>query len=212
MTDRFCFGKVADAQMNDLIYRWFLRTGIMFVFTVADRMVQASEIQFNRDIRPILSDNCFVCHGPDANRREGDLRLDTPEGALADLGEYEAVVPGVPDKSELIARIMTDDDDDLMPPPDTGKELSDDEKKQLRDWIAQGGKYEAHWAYIAPKRPPLPGVSNSVWPSGAIDYFILARVERANLSPSPQADAATLVRRLHFDLTGLPPAHRLAKR
>ncbi len=198
--------------MNDLICRRLLGPGTTLVFAATAWMAQAAEIQFNRDIRPILSDNCFVCHGPDANRREGDLRLDTPEGALADLGEYAAVVPGAPDKSELIARIMTDDDDDLMPPPDTGKELSDDEKKRLRDWIAQGGKYEAHWAYIPPKRPALPEVSNGAWPSGAIDHFILARVESANLSPSPQAAAATLARRLHFDLTGLPPSPRLAKR
>ena len=128
---------------------------------------RGEELDFNRDIRPILSDKCFKCHGPDANHRKADLRLDTLEGALADLGDYAAVVPGAPGKSELIARITTGDEDDVMPPPDTGKTLSDDEKKLFRDWIAQGGEYEAHWAYIPPTRPAVPGVGDRAWPSGA---------------------------------------------
>jgi len=198
--------------MNDTTCRWFHRLFPALALTIASCVAGAGEVRFNRDIRPILSDKCFKCHGPDANHRKADLRLDTLEGALADLGDYAAVVPGAPGKSELIARITTGDEDDVMPPPDTGKTLSDDEKKLFRDWIAQGGGYEAHWAYIPPKRPPMPTVSARAWPSGAIDRFILARIESANLSPSPQADAATLARRLHFDLTGLPPSPRLAKR
>ena len=198
--------------MNDTTCRWFRRLSPALALTIASCVAGAGEVRFNRDIRPILSDKCFKCHGPDANHRKADLRLDTLEGALADLGDYAAVVPGAPGKSELIARITTGDEDDVMPPPDTGKTLSDDEKKLFRDWIAQGGEYEAHWAYIPPKRPPMPTVSARAWPSGAIDRFILARIESANLSPSPQADAATLARRLHFDLTGLPPSPRLAKR
>ena len=198
--------------MNDTTCRWFHRLFPALALTIASCVAGAGEVRFNRDIRPILSDKCFKCHGPDANHRKADLRLDTLEGALADLGDYAAVVPGAPGKSELIARITTGDEDDVMPPPDTGKTLSDDEKKLFRDWIAQGGEYEAHWAYIPPKRPPMPTVSARAWPSGAIDRFILARIESANLSPSPQADAATLARRLHFDLTGLPPSPLLAKR
>jgi hypothetical protein len=198
--------------MNDTTCRWFHRLFPALALTIASCVAGAGEVRFNRDIRPILSDKCFKCHGPDANHRKADLRLDTLEGALADLGDYAAVVPGAPGKSELIARITTGDEDDVMPPPDTGKTLSDDEKKLFRDWIAQGGEYEAHWAYIPPKRPSMPTVSARAWPSGAIDRFILARIESANLSPSPQADAATLARRLHFDLTGLPPSPRLAKR
>jgi hypothetical protein len=198
--------------MNDTTCRWFHRLFPALALTIASCVAGAGEVRFNRDIRPILSDKCFKCHGPDANHRKADLRLDTLEGALADLGDYAAVVPGAPGKSELIARITTGDEDDVMPPPDTGKTLSDDEKKLFRDWIAQGGEYEAHWAYIPPKRTPMPTVSARAWPSGAIDRFILARIESANLSPSPQADAATLARRLHFDLTGLPPSPRLAKR
>ena len=198
--------------MNDTTCRWFHRLFPALALTIASCVAGAGEVRFNRDIRPILSDKCFKCHGPDANHRKADLRLDTLEGALADLGDYAAVVPGAPGKSELIARITTGDEDDVMPPPDTGRTLSDDEKKLFRDWIAQGGEYEAHWAYIPPKRTPMPTVSARAWPSGAIDRFILARIESANLSPSPQADAATLARRLHFDLTGLPPSPRLAKR
>lgn len=198
--------------MNDTTCRWFRRLCPALALTIASYVASAGEVRFNRDIRPILSDKCFKCHGPDANHRKAELRLDILEGALADLGDYAAVVPGAPDKSELIARITTGDEDDVMPPPDTGKTLSDDEKKLLRDWIAQGGEYEAHWAYIPPKRTPMPSVSDRAWPSGAIDRFILARIESANLSPSPQADVATLARRLHFDLTGLPPSPRLAKR
>ena len=198
--------------MNDTTCRWFHRLFPALALIIASCVAGAGEVRFNRDIRPILSDKCFKCHGPDANHRKADLRLDTLEGALADLGDYAAVVPGAPGKSELIARITTGDEDDVMPPPDSGKTLSDDEKKLFRDWIAQGGEYEAHWAYIPPKRPPMPTVSARAWPSGAIDRFILARIESANLSPSPQADAATLARRLHFDLTGLPPSPRLAKR
>ena len=194
--------------MNDTTCRWFHRLFPALALTIASCVAGAGEVRFNRDIRPILSDKCFKCHGPDANHRKADLRLDTLEGALADLGDYAAVVPGAPGKSELIARITTGDEDDVMPPPDTGKTLSDDEKKLFRDWIAEGGEYEAHWAYIPPKRPSMPTVSARAWPSGAIDRFILARIESANFSPSPQADAATLARRLHFDLTGLPPSPR----
>ena len=190
------------------LHRLFPSLVINFTAFMAD----AGEIQFNRDILPILADKCFACHGPDDSHRKADLRLDTREGALADLGGYAAVAPGAPGKSELLTRITTDDEDDLMPPPDTGKQLSADEKKQLHDWIAQGAEYEAHWAYIPPTRPVVPSVSDRAWPSGAIDRFILARIESVNLSPSPQADAATLARRLHFDLTGLPPSPRLAKR
>ncbi|MEE2948048.1 MAG: PSD1 and planctomycete cytochrome C domain-containing protein [Verrucomicrobiota bacterium] len=192
----------------DKLFRFIPLLAINFTVPLAG----GGEIQFNRDIRPILSDHCFACHGPDANHRKAGLRLDIREGAVADLDDYSAVVPGAPAKSELLARITTSDDEDLMPPPKTGKPLTDGEKKLLRDWIAQGAEYEAHWAYLPPKRPALPSVGDRTWPSGAIDHFIMARLEIANLPPSPRADAVTLARRLHFDLTGLPPSPRLAKR
>ena len=194
------------------ICRWVGLLGLLFAGGAWPSAVAADAIRFNRDIRPILSDKCFSCHGPDANHRKADLRFDSREGALADLGGYAAVVPGLPDKSELIARIHTSDNDDLMPPPKTGKPLSADEKRLLSDWIAQGADYEQHWAYLPAKRPALPAVQNRAWPSGAIDRFVLARLEREALPPSPAADASTLARRLHFDLTGLPPSPRLSKR
>ena len=115
--------------MDDTTCRWFHRLFPALALALASCVAGAGEVRFNRDIRPILSDKCFKCHGPDANHRKADLRLDTLEGALADLGDYAAVVPGAPGKSELIARITTGDEDDVMPPPDTGKTLSDDEKK-----------------------------------------------------------------------------------
>ena len=194
------------------ICRWVGLLGLLFAGGAWPSAVAADAIRFNRDIRPILSDKCFSCHGPDANHRKADLRFDSREGALADLGGYAAVVPGLPDKSELIARIHTSDNDDIMPPPKNGKPLSADEKRLLSDWIAQGAEYEQHWAYLPAKRPALPAVQNRAWPSGAIDRFVLARLEREALPPSPAADASTLARRLHFDLTGLPPSPRLSKR
>ena len=194
------------------ICRWIGLLGLLVAVGTWPSAAAADTLRFNRDIRPILSGKCFSCHGPDANHREADLRFDNREGALADLGGYAAVVPGSPEKSELLARIHTDDADDLMPPPKTGKPLTDAEKQLLRDWIAQGAEYEQHWAYLPAKRPALPKVGNRAWPSGAIDHFILARLENENSAPSAQADHATLVRRLHFDLTGLPPSPRLAKR
>ncbi|SVD26279.1 uncharacterized protein METZ01_LOCUS379133, partial [marine metagenome] len=203
---------ITCARMLCMTFKRLHRILPSLAITLTAFVTDAGKIQFNRDIRPILSDNCFACHGPDANHRKAGLRLDTREGALADLGDYAAVAPGTLGRSELLARITAADPDDLMPPPETGKRLSAGERRLLRDWIAQGAEYEAHWAYIPHKRPALPSVSDRAWPSGAIDRFILARLESENLSPSPQANAATLARRVHFDLTGLPPSPSLAKR
>ncbi|QDU61818.1 Planctomycete cytochrome C [Planctomycetes bacterium Pan216] len=162
-------------------------------------------IDFNRDIRPILSENCFYCHGPDANHREADLRLDQFAGATADLGGYQAIVPGDPAKSELVARIMTDDDDLLMPPVDSGKKLTKRQVDLLRRWVADGAKWSEPWAYVTPKRHPSPRTRDSRWPRNWVDRFVLGRLEKEGLSPSPEADRVTLIRRLTFDLTGLPP-------
>ena len=206
------FGTITRARMVCIFFKNLHRILPLIVLTLTVRLTGAGEIQFNRDIRPILSDRCFTCHGPDANHRKAGLRLDTREGAMADLDGYSAVVPSAPAKSELLVRITTGDGDDLMPPPETGKPLTDGEKKLLRDWIAQGAEYEAHWAYLPPTRPALPSVVDRAWPGGAIDRFILARLESTRLPPPPPADATTLARRLHFDLTGLPPSPGLAKR
>jgi hypothetical protein len=164
-------------------------------------------IDFSRDIRPILSDNCFKCHGPDEGNREADLRLDTEAGAFADLGKgYHVIAPGDPAHSEMIWRIELDaDDEDLMPPPKSNLSLSADEKRKIRQWIAEGAEWRNHWAFEPVSRPPLPQVSRPDWAKNEIDYFVLARLEAEGFRPSPVAERATLVRRLSLDLTGLPP-------
>ena len=166
---------------------------------------QRPEIDFNRDIRPILSDKCFHCHGPDRKHRKAGLRLDTHQGVLEDLGGYQAVVPGDPDESELIFRIGDEDPDSLMPPLDSGKKLEPREIELLTEWVRQGAAWQEHWAYVAPKRNPIPTVSDPSWGKNWIDSFILSKLDSAGLRPSRKADRVTLIRRLYFDLIGLPP-------
>ena len=166
-------------------------------------------LDFNRDVRRILSDNCFQCHGPDAGGGKPGkkaLRLDLQEAAHAARNGVAAIVPGHPETSELIRRIASTDPDDRMPPPDSGKTLSPADRATLEEWIRQGGTYSRHWAYVAPVRPPVPEVKTSDWPRNPIDRFILARLEQERLHPNPEADALTLERRASLDLTGLPPA------
>ena len=167
-------------------------------------------IDFNRDIRPILSDKCFRCHGPDDSNRKGGekgLRLDTRAGAMEDLGGGGfAIVPGKPEKSELIARILTKDDEEIMPPLKSDKTLSKSEIDLIRQWIAEGANYAQHWSY-EPLRPvALPAVKDTAWPKNAVDRFILAKLEPLKLRPQPEADRPTLARRVALDLTGLPPS------
>jgi hypothetical protein len=165
-------------------------------------------IDFNRQIKPILSNTCFRCHGPDADERKGGsdgLRLDTVEGATQDLGGYAAIVPGKPDKSAVIERINSTDPDAVMPPPSLGKKLTPQEIALITEWIRQGARYSQHWSYVKPVRPELPAVKNRGWPRNPIDHFILARLEREGLMPSPEADRYALIRRVSLDLTGLPP-------
>ncbi|MDP3071454.1 MAG: DUF1553 domain-containing protein [Opitutaceae bacterium] len=175
----------------------------------AEALPAAPAPDFNRDIRPILSDKCIRCHGPDDENRKGGqngLRLDTAAGAREDLGGGAfAIVPGHPGKSELIARITTTDDDELMPPRKSGKTLSPAEIDLLKRWIESGGAYARHWSYEPPKRSAVPAVKNFNWPRGAVDKFVLAGLEAARLSPQPEADRAALARRVALDLTGLPP-------
>ncbi len=161
----------------------------------------AGEISFNRDIRPILSENCFVCHGHDKNNRKADLRLDVRDVAI----KQEAIVPGKPDQSKLVARIFSEDDDERMPPAKSRKSLTPEQKELLKKWIAAGAEYEPHWAYVKPVRSEPPKTKNSNWVRNPIDAFVLASLEAKNLKPSPEADKRTLLRRLSLDLTGLPP-------
>jgi len=161
-------------------------------------------ISYGRDIRPILSDRCFTCHGPDADKRKADLRLDLPEHALEDLGGYAAIVPGRPEASVLYQRIVSAHADERMPPAGSNKRaLTDSEQELLRRWIAEGAAYEPHWAFVAPARPSLPAAPPDADP---IDRFIDAKLAEHALKPNPRADEATLLRRLYLDLTGLPPA------
>lgn len=167
-------------------------------------MVQSYEpqkIEFNRDIRPILSDNCYACHGPDKNQRKGKLRLDVEEEALADRGGYSALVPGKPAQSELYSRITAEDESQRMPPAKFGKKLTKDQQELLRRWIEQGAKWQKHWSLIVPERPAVPEAARQ----NAIDYFIRERLDREGLKPADGADPRTLIRRLSFDLIGLPP-------
>ena len=163
-------------------------------------------IDFDREIRPILADRCFKCHGPDENERQAELRLDVHEAMLrpAESGR-PAVVPGKPAESGLYRRISSTKKGFVMPPPDSGKKLSAAEKERLRRWIEEGAAYRAHWSFVPPARPPVPLVRDDGWPRGVIDHFILARLEAEGLRPAPEADRATLIRRLSLDLTGLPP-------
>ncbi|MCA9248011.1 MAG: PSD1 domain-containing protein [Planctomycetales bacterium] len=162
-------------------------------------------MDFNRDVRPILSDKCFYCHGPDPKHREADLRLDEEQAAKADLGGYHAVVAGDAEASEIYARIIAHDDDERMPPADSGKELMKTEIELLRQWINQGATWSKHWAYVPPQQHAAPSVVNESWPTNWIDNFVLSKIEDAQLAPAASADPVTLIRRLYFDLTGLPP-------
>jgi mono/diheme cytochrome c family protein len=166
----------------------------------------APPIDFNRQIRPILSENCFACHGPDDKTRKARLRLDTKAGAFAKLrsGAF-AVVPGKVGDSELVARISAHDPSEIMPPPKSGKHLKTEQIELLRRWVEQGAPWSEHWAFVAPRRPPVPKVVSAAWPRGDLDRFILARLEKEGLAPSAEADRPALIRRVTFDLTGLPP-------
>ncbi len=165
-----------------------------------------SQLDYNRDIRPILSENCFQCHGFDENSRQADLRLDVPESALDDRDETPAIVPGKPDSSEVWRRIVATDEAELMPPPESHRSLTAQQKNTIRRWIEQGAPYAKHWSFIPPVKATPPATTNKTWPRNAIDRFVLARLEKENLQPSPEADPRTLIRRLYFDLTGLPPS------
>ncbi|MDQ3013499.1 MAG: DUF1549 domain-containing protein, partial [Acidobacteriota bacterium] len=166
----------------------------------------AQDVQFNRDIRPLLSNSCFYCHGPDEKNRKAGLRLDTFEGATKDRGGYRAITPGKPDESELLKRVTAHDASEVMPPPSAKKPaVTAQEAELLRRWIAHGAKYEGHWAFQPLAASAPPAVKNERWVRNEIDRFILARLEREGIAPSPEADPRTLIRRLSLDLIGLLP-------
>ncbi len=164
-----------------------------------------SRIDFGQRIRPLLADTCFTCHGPDSENRETDLRLDTREGAFADLGGYHAIVSGQAKNSEIVRRLRSDDPDERMPPPSQVRQLSQEQIALIERWIDEGAQWTGHWAFVPPQRPALPLVENNAWPRNGIDHFILHRLEHEQLAPSPEASKETLIRRVTLDLTGLPP-------
>jgi hypothetical protein len=172
---------------------------------VAGNVAAAEKLEFNRDIRPILSETCFHCHGPDKAKREADLRLDVREEALKDLGGHRAIVPGKAESSELVKRITSSDPDLRMPPAKSERKLTEQQIATLKRWVAEGAEYQSHWSLIAPQRPPVPQVKNADGIKNPIDAFIRARLEREGLGPATPADPATLIRRVTLDLTGLPP-------
>ncbi len=165
----------------------------------------AAPVDFNREIRPILAANCFACHGPDAAERQAELRLDTREGALAELGGHAALAPGKPEASELVRRISTTDALERMPPADSGKKLSPEQIELVRRWVAEGAVWQEHWSYAKAARPEVPATNASVGAINPIDVFVRAKLASLGMAPSPEAGRTALVRRLSFDLTGLPP-------
>ena len=185
-------------HLNHFVF-WMIATVLL-----CGRAVANDKVQFNRDIRPLLSENCFNCHGQDENKRQADLRLDMRDAAIG----AGAIVPSDTTVSTLIERINSDDPDVIMPPPKSNRRLSAEQKKRLERWIAEGAVYEAHWAFVTPVRPAEPNVRNQDWARNAIDRFVLEKLETKGLSPSPEADRATLIKRLSIDLTGLPPTPR----
>jgi hypothetical protein len=184
--------------------RCFLISFLVLAGTVAAKAEAPGTIVFNRDIRPILSDHCFQCHGPDKSQRKAKLRLDVETEAFADRGGYHAIVPGSTAKSELIRRVAAGDDKERMPPAGARK-LSAAQIDLLRRWVEQGAKWQKHWSLIPVQRQKLPACKNPAWPRNPIDRFILAPLEQEGLRPSAEANRATLIRRVTLDLTGLPP-------
>ena len=180
---------------------------LFFVWVIASATESLADdnVDFGRDIRPILSDHCFQCHGPDTNNREAALRLDVRESAMAKRDDRHAVVPGEPDQSELVRRITSTDPDQRMPPPEFERRLSATQIELISRWIQQGAQWQAHWSFVSPRRPDPPALDSLQWCRNSIDDFVLARLSHEGLSPSPETSKPTLLRRVYLDLTGLPP-------
>lgn len=174
----------------------------ILAFPLLAASASAAPVSYNREIRPILSENCFYCHGQDANKRKKNLQLNTEAGQRAN----DMVVPGDADKSKLIQRLFTQDPEKVMPPPDSNRHMTAEQRELFKRWVAEGAKFEGHWAFQAPLRPALPVVANVAWVGNPIDQFILARLEQEGLPPSPEATKETLLRRVSLDLAGLPPS------
>jgi cytochrome c553 len=188
------------ARPRRLLLTWLL-SGAWLLTGLAGSVAASETVEYNRDIRPILAEHCFACHGADAEARQADLRLDQRE-ALIDSG---VITPGDPADSALIDRVFTDDPELMMPPAETKKPLSLEQRELLKRWVEDGAEYQSHWAFQPPRKRNPPTVQNEAWVKNDIDRFILARLEQSGLTPAPEADARTLFRRIHLDITGLPP-------
>jgi hypothetical protein len=195
-----------------------LAVSVVFLQSCGNSTTQATQeqipdvVSYNFDIRPILSDKCLACHGPDANKRQAGLRLDDPESAFKALKEHpgvHALVAGKPQQSEVFLRITTKDTSKLMPPISSNLKLSSHEIDLIEKWIKQGAKYEKHWAFVAPRKPALPEIKDKEWPKNEIDYFILSKQEQKGFSPNEEADKERLLKRLSLDLVGLPPTLKM---
>ncbi len=176
---------------------------------------RSNAVSYNFDIRPILSDNCYACHGRDDNARKAELRLDTPGGALKALKDHKdrfAIVPGKPEESEVIKKITATEADERMPPPESHRSLTMEQINLIADWIKQGAPFEKHWAFIPPAKSELPKLNLQSWPRNEIDHFILDKMERVGLSPNKRARKDHLLRRVSFDLTGLPPSIEMQRK
>jgi len=200
--------------------KWKLITALVFI--VATIIIISSclhagrgdklpdKVSFNFHIRPILSDKCFKCHGPDANKRQAQFRLDIADSAFAPLKETKgafAIVPGKPEESELYKRISSTDTSYMMPAPESHLgALNEYEIKLFKKWIEQGAHYENHWAFTPPQKTRLPKVSDKAWVKNEIDHFILQKLDEKNLSPNEEADKERLLKRVSLDITGLPPS------
>ena len=182
-----------------------ITTAILLLLAWFPSRAARAAVDFNRDIRPILSDNCYPCHGPDAKARKADLRLDTKDGAFRVKDGKRVLNSGNSAQSELHRRLVTTDSDDLMPPAKSNRKLTPAQIELVRRWIDEGAHWSQHWAFLAPERPAIPRVQNTAWPRNAIDHFVLAELEKNGLAPAPAAARETLLRRVTLDLTGLPP-------
>lgn len=190
--------------LNSAVPFPFLSIPFLLVASTSHLLAEG-ELDFVRDIRPILSDTCFQCHGPDEDKRQADLRLDLELPARADLDGNPLITSGDLEKSELYLRVTSSDPDLQMPPPTSDRQLTSIQKELIKQWIKRGANWESHWAFSPPLRPTLPEVANSIWPKNGIDHFILRRLEKEGLSVSPASEKRTLIRRVTLDLTGLPP-------
>ena len=185
--------------------RYDLAVALLFWLCTLAPSVQAAPLDFNREVKPILSDQCFHCHGPDSEARQAELRLDIREGLFRQKKEVTVIVPGQPEASELVRRIDSENPDEKMPPPDSHRQLTVVQRDVLRRWVKEGAKWEQHWSFVPLKKEPPPDVGNSPWVRNEIDRFVLKSLNAARLTPKREADRARLIRRVTLDLTGLPP-------